>query len=136
MVFGCYPLCEFEGFLSGLEAELRTRLRPDLALDSTSVIDVTLARLPRGSSISGWRVREDIFSDSDHRYVEYSLSLTMTRSQILPTTATVCRGWIRRKIDRPSLESKLRADAVTNTPPIEDLEQSPKEAVQILHDYL
>lgn len=41
----------------------------------TLVIDVTLARYPMGSSVRGWRVRNDVFSDSDHFYIQYSLSL-------------------------------------------------------------
>lgn len=119
LVYSCYcwpgdPLGDFEGFLSGLEVDLRTRMfsgenivvggdfnakstawgsdsenargrtleqftaslglwpenvntTPSFAVgDRSSVIDVTFAWLSRGSSIVGWRVQADVFSDSDH----------------------------------------------------------------------
>lgn len=42
--------------------------------DRTSVVNVTLARRPKGSSINGWGVRDDVWSNSDHSYVELELS--------------------------------------------------------------
>lgn len=125
LVYGCYyrlggPLVLSETFLAGLERDVRSRYRQDMALivavnakspswglasgdtrgaalenfmasvafgsenvgsvptfvmgDRASVMDVTVARLPRGSSIRDWRMRDDIFIDSDHHYVIYVLS--------------------------------------------------------------
>lgn len=143
LVYGCYcrpggPLWVLEGSLSGLEANMRQRLRPDLivvvagnfnakakswrsAIDDArgvlleqfaasmglwsenvrsvptfamggrfSMTDVTLAQLPRGSSVRGWRVREDLFSDSNHGNIEFGIS-----SAIAPTTNQPLQtGWM------------------------------------------
>lgn len=40
----------------------------------SSVVDVMFAYLPRASTISGWQVQDDIYSDSDHRYIQFTLS--------------------------------------------------------------
>lgn len=74
--------------------------------DRPSVIDVTFANLPRGSSIRDWRVREDLFSDSDHRYVQFTISSSMPAS-----TRPAASGWAVRKINRARLEERLRSDA-------------------------
>lgn len=60
-----------EGFMAsvGLWPENVGSLPTFAVGDRASVIDVTFARLPRGSSIRNWRVRDDVFSDSNHRKV-------------------------------------------------------------------
>lgn len=65
----------------------------------SSVVDVTFARLLRGSSIGEWRVRADLFSDSDHRYIEYSLLLSTLPLQFTPNPVFLRHGWMGRKMD-------------------------------------
>lgn len=57
--------------------------------NGSSVIDVTFARLPRRSSISGWRIRDDEYSDTDHRYIEFTLSLATP-----PSSRPLLNGWV------------------------------------------
>lgn len=40
----------------------------------TSVINVMLAQLPLGMSIRDWRVREDLYSDNGHRYIQFTVN--------------------------------------------------------------
>lgn len=79
--------------------------------DRSSVVDVTFARLSRGSSIRDWRVRDDVFSDSDHNYIVYSLSMA---SSALPPQDVERRGWRRKKLDAAILERRLKGDALTS----------------------
>lgn len=77
----------------------------------SSVIDVTLAQLPAIMSITGWRVRLDLFSDSDHNYIEFIVDTG--RQPQSPSSVT---GWSRSKLGREKLMTVLRADVAAGLP--------------------
>lgn len=41
--------------------------------ERSSVINITFARLPTGISIRDWRVRDDLNSNSDHRFIQFAM---------------------------------------------------------------
>lgn len=88
-------------------------LAPPFAVDNwTSVVNGTFAQLPRGSLISVWRVRPNIFSDSDHQYIEYSLTLNLMFPSFPPSNPTPRHGWTRNKMDEVKLVTKLKFGAM------------------------
>lgn len=57
----------------------------------STVVDMTLTHLQKGSFIRDWWIRDNIFSDSDHRYVQYPLSTsTMTTNRKSVTDGLSC----------------------------------------------
>lgn len=79
--------------------------------DRSLVMDVTFANLSGGggSSICRWRVRDDVFSNSDYRYVEFALTTAS-----VSTNRQVPTGWALRKLDQAKLEIVTKADVVTS----------------------
>lgn len=99
--------------------------------DRSSVIDVTFARLPRVSSIRRWRVRADIFSNSD---LEYTLSINHSRASPTVSGYGPNHVWARHKLDTAKLEARLKADALV--PHNEAPSSNVSEAVSDLQRYL
>lgn len=102
--------------------------------DRSSVIDVTFARLPMGSFFRGWKVRNNVFSDSDHYYIQYLLSAATPLNQRVQL-----HGWRRRKMDAVKLEARLRSDARRVTEQVAAMDSrdpSPEEAAGALIEYL
>lgn len=98
------------------------------------MVDVTFARLPRGASIRDWRVRADLYSDSDHRYVQFSLRLGESASFFSPPHAGPGRGWSRKKLDEEKLVAVLRSDATQLRDYNDGL--GAEDTVAILQEYL
>ncbi|KAL4084731.1 hypothetical protein QTP88_027651 [Uroleucon formosanum] len=78
--------------------------------NAQSIVDVTFARLELelGAEIRNWRVRSDLNSESDHRYITYELA---RGPQFELNVSHVSRGWAVRKLDWTELRTRL-----TNAP--------------------
>lgn len=77
--------------------------------DRSSVMDVTFVRLSRRSSISGCRVRDDVYSGSDYRYIQYLSSPAIPLS-LRPAQT----NWLRKRLNAVDLERRLRSDSVVD----------------------
>lgn len=73
--------------------ETPTCVRPQ----GCSIINLTWASPDLIGSIRNWRVREDLESLSDHRYIVFSLH---TDRLELPPNRSVHRKWSMKKFDR------------------------------------
>ncbi|XP_022164949.1 uncharacterized protein LOC111029981 [Myzus persicae] len=76
--------------------------------NAQSIVDVTFARLEPCAEIRNWRVRSDLNSESDHRYITYELA---KRPQFELNIPHVSRRWAVRKLDWTELRTRL-----TNAP--------------------
>ena len=76
--------------------------------NAQSIVDVTFTRLEPGAEIRNWRVRSDLNSESDHRYITYELA---REPRFESNTPHVSRGWAVRKLDWTELRTRL-----TNAP--------------------
>lgn len=99
--------------------------------DRSSVIDVTLANLIRGSSIRDWRVRDDLYSDSDHRYIQFSISPSVQASR-----RPEAHGWSVRNFDWERIEGRLRHDASSSDGVVTARDCGADMAADLIGDYL
>ncbi|KAL4103572.1 hypothetical protein QTP88_018933 [Uroleucon formosanum] len=76
--------------------------------NAQSIVDVTFARLDQGAEIRNWRVRLDLNSESDNRYITYELA---RGPQFELNRPHVSRCWAVRKLDWMELRTRL-----TNVP--------------------
>ncbi|KAL4091732.1 hypothetical protein QTP88_026379 [Uroleucon formosanum] len=72
--------------------------------NARSIVDVTFARLEPGAKIRNWRVRSDLNSKSDHRYITYELARGPRVELNIPH---VSRGWAVKKLDWTELRTRL-----------------------------
>lgn len=92
----------------GLWPENVSSVRTFAVGDHSSVIDMIFACLPRGSSVCSWRVQGEVYSYSDHRNIEFSLSSAIPPP---PNRRPELKQRLRGKIDMKELVKKLRSDA-------------------------
>ncbi|XP_060881018.1 uncharacterized protein LOC132952675 [Metopolophium dirhodum] len=69
--------------------------------NAASIIDVTLERFPsRGCQlVTDWSVLEDIFSASDHSYIEYHVSPRLAQATTRQPTRARAPGWSIKKFN-------------------------------------
>jgi len=69
--------------------------------NAASIIDVTLTRsLSRGRQlITDWSVLEDVFSTSDHSYIEYRVSSRSVQNTTRQSLRSRAPGWLVKKLN-------------------------------------
>jgi len=68
--------------------------------NANSIVDVTFSRIRMNGTVSGWVVRPDINSESDHRYVTFEVVEEVGNTS---NTRHKLRGWARRQFNAGSL---------------------------------
>lgn len=110
------------------DSDLRGRLLVDLAAsvnlslsnsgtsptyeraNARSIIDLTFTRLDRQHELTSWEVLTNIYSGSDHHYIEYRICQTPANSGSCQSghTGALRNGWSLRQLDREALLVHLR----------------------------
>lgn len=68
------------------------------------IINVTFTRLELGAEVKNWRVRLDLNSESDHRYITYDIS---RGAQFGMNGPHVARDWMASNLDWTELRIRL-----------------------------
>lgn len=76
-------------------------------------------------------MRDDIFSDNDHRYIVYTLSSASSQNARLTPT-----GWAVRRLDRAKIEAKLKIDAANGRDLTRYDGVDAERAAAVIGDYL
>jgi len=71
---------------------------------AASIIDVTLARSRSRQLITDWLVLEDVFSASDHSYIEFHVSPRPTQNTACQPSRSGAPGWSVRKFNLAAAE--------------------------------
>lgn len=74
-------------------------------VNASSVVDVTFVRTGANAMVNGWRVLSEVYSGSDHCYVEYAVD-PLGRSTLRHESETV-KGWSIGKLDHAKLSAAL-----------------------------
>ena len=72
-----------------------------------SIVDITLASPAAYRRVRNWRVEEDGFSFSDHRYISFDVCLSGGGSRSWATRRNGPRGWAARKLDGDLFEAAM-----------------------------
>lgn len=87
--------------------------------NATSVIDVTLERFPsRGCHIvTDWSVLVDIYSASDHSYIEYQVSSRSTQASARQNARARAPGWSVKKFNPAAADLFFELSGPSRPPP-------------------
>jgi len=70
---------------------INTGSTPTFSRGAGSVVDLTLTSESLAGRISSWRVMDQVFNNSDHHYIRFSISENLVHRSL--TTADAPRGW-------------------------------------------
>jgi len=98
-------------------------------VNAESIIDVTFSRLIAPGAIRDWKVLDEVYSASDHRYVAFILDRVTEGEEIVGPAS---RGWSYRQLNPGALAAYLANTAE----PIVSVETTASDAADSLIKYL